>query len=198
MILSVSRRTDIPAFYSDWFFSRLEEGYVLVRNPMNYYQVSKIKLTPDLIDCIVFWTKDPTNMLHRLNEIKNYQYYFQITITGYDNTIERNVRSKNQLVEAFKTLSQTLGKKRVIWRYDPIIISPLIDLEFHQKNFAELAMALSGYTERCIISFVDMYSKTERNMKHLNLQELNRKTMLAIGKELSAIGSTHGFKIETC
>lgn len=198
MILSVSRRTDIPAFYTDWFFNRLEEGYVLVRNPMNYYQVSKIQLTPNLIDCIVFWTKDPTNMLHRLNELKNYRYYFQITITGYDNTIERNVRAKEEVIEAFKTLSQTLGKNRVIWRYDPIIISPSIDLEFHKKNFTELVTTLSGYTERCIISFVDMYSKTERNMKHVEAKTIMAEDMRAIGKELSAIGSTHGLNIETC
>ena len=81
MILSVSRRTDIPAFYSDWFFNRIHEGYVDVRNPMNAHQVSRIKITPDVVDCIVFWTKNPYNMLMRLDELKEYNYYFQLLLS---------------------------------------------------------------------------------------------------------------------
>ena len=80
MILSVSRRTDIPAFYSDWFFNRVREGFVYVRNPMNIHQVSRIKLSPDVIDCIVFWSKNPRPMLSPLDELQPYMYYFQFTI----------------------------------------------------------------------------------------------------------------------
>lgn len=94
MILSVSKRTDIPAFYSEWFFNRIKEGFVLVRNPFNYNQVSQVKITPDVVDCIIFWTKDPKPMLERLDIIKDYKYYFQVTITPYDKTIETNVREK--------------------------------------------------------------------------------------------------------
>ena len=105
LILSVSRRTDIPAFYSEWFFNRLKEGYVYVRNPMAHNQVSKVSLSPLVVDCIVFWTKDPANILDRLDELSSYNYYFLITITGYDSTIERHVRPKESIIGAFKKLS---------------------------------------------------------------------------------------------
>ena len=99
MILSVSRRTDIPAFYSDWFFNRLREGFVYVRNPMNIHQVSKITLSPELIDCIVFWSKNPKPMLSRLNELKGYMYYFQFTINPYDTRMEVSVPKKEAIIK---------------------------------------------------------------------------------------------------
>lgn len=97
MILGVSRRTDIPCYYSDCFFNRLADGYAYVRNPMNNHQVSKINITPELVDCIVFWTKNPQSMLNRIDELKNYKYYFQFTFTGNDNDIERNIHNKKEL-----------------------------------------------------------------------------------------------------
>jgi len=198
LILSVSRRTDIPAFYTEWFFNRLKEGYVLVRNPMNYHQVSRVNLTPDVIDCIVFWTKDPTNMLDKLDLLKEYDYYFQITINPYDSQIERNVPQKEHIIESFKRLSVSIGKKRTIWRYDPIILTDRIDLAYHQKYFDILASKLKDYTERCIISFVDMYRKTERNMDSINASAVSRKDMMDIGKILSGIASGYGLRIEAC
>ncbi len=120
VILSVSRRTDIPAFYSDWFFNRIREGYVLVRNPMNYRQVSKVLLTPELIDCIVFWTKDPGAIIDKLDLLSGFKYYFQISLNGYPDFIERNLRQTDKLVESFKQLSCQIGKDRTNWRYDPI------------------------------------------------------------------------------
>lgn len=102
MILSVSRRTDIPAFYSDWFFNRLKEGFVLVRNPMNIHQVSKIILSPEVIDCIVFWSKNPLPMLSRLDELKDYMYYFQFTINAYDKGMEAGVPKKEGIINTFK------------------------------------------------------------------------------------------------
>ena len=86
MILSVSRRTDIPAFYSDWFFNRIKEGFVYVRNPMNIHQVSKIRIEPEVVDCIVFWTKNPSKMLDRLSELDSYHYYFQFTVNPYNHS----------------------------------------------------------------------------------------------------------------
>lgn len=198
MILSVSRRTDIPAFYPEWFFNRLKEGYVLVRNPINYHQVSRVALTPDVIDCIVFWTKDPTNILDKLDLLKKYNYYFQITVNPYDNQIERNVAQKEDIIESFKKLSSILGSKRTIWRYDPIILTDKIDIEYHNKHFDILAAKLNNFTERCIISFVDMYRKSEMNMKSINTLSVNSKDMIEIGKRLSDIASSYGLKIETC
>ena len=124
MIISVSRRTDIPAFYADWFYNRLRAGYVLVRNPMNLHSVSKVRLTADVVDAFVFWTKNPLPMTRRLDELAAYPYYFQFTLTGYGADIEPGVPDKRSvLVPAFKDLSARLGKKRVIWRYDPIFFS---------------------------------------------------------------------------
>ena len=94
MILSVSRRTDIPNYYSEWFYNRIKEGFLYVRNPMNAHQISEIKITPDVVDCIVFWTKNPLPMMKRLNEIKDYNYYFQFTLTGYGNDVEVNLPNK--------------------------------------------------------------------------------------------------------
>lgn len=121
MILSASRRTDIPAFYADWFLNRLREGSVLVRNPMNYHQVSEVKLTPENVDCIVFWTKNPSHFIEKLPEIDNlgYRYYFQFTLNPYDRSIEENLPEKNVLIETFKRLSDQCGPQKVIWRYDP-------------------------------------------------------------------------------
>jgi len=198
LILSVSRRTDIPAFYTEWFFNRLSEGYVLVRNPMNYHQVSRIKLTPDVIDCIVFWTKDPTKMLNRLDLLKRYKYYFQITINSYDPQIERNVLNKEKVIKSFIELSTLIGKNKTIWRYDPILYTDRIDIQYHIRNFNLLAEKLSNYTERCVISFVDIYKKSEKNMKSLNCHVLGIKDMLEIGKKLSETALYYGIKIETC
>lgn len=133
MILSVSRRTDIPAFYSDWFFNRMKEGFVYVRNPMNIHQVSRITLSPEVIDCIVFWSKNPRPMLPRLGELKDYMYYFQYTINAYDQGLEVGVPRKEGVINTFKALSEAIGPKRVIWRYDPILLTETLDKDYHIK-----------------------------------------------------------------
>ena len=117
MILSVSRRTDIPAFYSNWFFNRVKEGFVYVRNPMNIHQISRIELAPNLIDCIVFWSKNPKPMLPYLDLLKDFMYYFQFTINPYDIRLEQSVPTKNSIIDTFKRLSDIIGPNRVIWRY---------------------------------------------------------------------------------
>lgn len=198
LILSVSRRTDIPAFYSEWFFNRLKEGYVLVRNPLNAHQVSKVNLSPQVIDCIVFWTKDPTPMLDRLALLSEYTYYFQITINGYDHKIERNVPAKDVILDAFIRLSKRIGKEKVIWRYDPIIFTEEIDLAYHQKKFAMLAAKLAGYTQRCVISFVDSYQKSEKNMRHIGMRKIDESKMVEIGSQLAAIAQQYNISLETC
>ena len=122
MILSVSRRTDVPNYYSDWFVNRIKEGFLYVRNPMNAHQISRIDLSPDVVDCIVFWTKNPANMMEKLECLKDYVYYFQFTLTGYGKDIEPNLPNKREeLISTFKALSKKIGKEKVIWRYDPIV-----------------------------------------------------------------------------
>ena len=115
MILSVSRRTDVPNYYSDWFVNRIKEGFLYVRNPMNAHQISRIDLSPDIVDCIVFWTKNPANMMENLECLKDYVYYFQFTLTGYGKDIEPNLPNKREeLILTFKKLSEKIGKEKVI------------------------------------------------------------------------------------
>lgn len=198
MILSVSRRTDIPAFYSDWFFNRLQEGYVLVRNPMNFHQISRVKLSADVIDCIVFWTKDPGKMLPRLDLLKDYNYYFQVTVNPYTQEIEKRVPKLDGVIHSFQELSKRIGKSKVIWRYDPIIYTKTMDIEYHTEKFGMIADQLSESTEQCIISFIDNYSKTERNMKNIPQENLNSEIMLRIGERFAEIGARNHLKISTC
>ena len=111
MIISASRRTDIPSYYSKWFFRRLSEGFVLVRNPMNIHQVSRVSLSPSVVDGIVFWTKNPSPMMSRLNLLKDYAYYFQFTLNPYGRNIEQNLPEKKEIMGTFKTLSEQIGKE---------------------------------------------------------------------------------------
>ncbi|AVP65199.1 DUF1848 domain-containing protein [Clostridium sporogenes] len=198
MILSVSRRTDIPAFYSEWFFNRVKEGFALVRNPFNTKQISRINLSPKVIDCIVFWTKNPKKMIKRLDEIKEYNYYFQFTLNSYDKTLEKNLPKKKYLINTFIELSQKIGKDKVIWRYDPIILTDKFTKEYHYKWFEYLAKTLSPYTNKCIISFLDLYKKTEHNLKKINVLPLNKDDMIGLADKFSKIASKYNLIIETC
>ena len=198
MILSVSRRTDIPAFYSDWFFNRLKEGFALVRNPMNIHQVSKVTLSPEVIDCIVFWSKNPKPMLARLDELKDYMYYFQFTINPYDRGLELGVPRKEGIISTFKELSEKIGLKRVIWRYDPILLTENMGVDYHVRYFEEIAKRLEGYTNMCVISFVDLYQKTQRNLKDTTAREPSQNEMIEIASKLCATAKKYGITIQTC
>ena len=123
MIISASRRTDIPCYYSRWMRRRLEEGFVLVRNPMRPSQLRRVTLSSDIVDCIVFWTKDAQNILDTLPLLDQmgYRYYFQFTITPYDQQLEPYLRAKPEILDTFTELSRRIGRHRVVWRYDPII-----------------------------------------------------------------------------
>jgi hypothetical protein len=149
MILSVSRRTDIPTYYSEWFFNRVKEGFVYVRNPMNIHQIGKILITPDVVDGIVFWTKNPLPMINRLEELNDYIYYFQFTLNSYGKDVEPNIPSKNDIIiPAFQSLSQRIGKDKVVWRYDPILFNENYTVKYHVKYFGMLVDKLAGHTER--------------------------------------------------
>ena len=136
MIISASRRTDIPAHYSEWFFERLKSGYVYVRNPVNPRQISEVSLSPDTVDGIVFWTKNPLPMLDRIHKLRDYTFYFQFTLNSYGSDIERNVPSKSEVViPAFRALSALIGKERVVWRYDPVFLNDKYTHRYHIKYF---------------------------------------------------------------
>lgn len=199
MIISASRRTDIPAFYSDWFFNRIKEGYVLVRNPMNIHRVSKITLSPNVVDCIVFWTKNPQPMIARLDELKDYNYYFQFTLNSYAKDIEPHVPAKdNGIIPTFKKLSDKIGKERVIWRYDPIIISEKYNVSYHIKYFEKLAQLLNGKFDKCVISFIDIYKKNVKNLQAIGANELLYDEIQLIAEAFSQISQKYGFELNTC
>lgn len=197
MILSVSRRTDIPNYYSEWFFNRIKEGYLYVRNPINFHQISKISLSPELVDCIVFWTKNPKPMLNRLVELKNYRYYFQFTLTGYGKDIEPNVpHKKKEMIPIFQELSDKIGSERVIWRYDPILLTERYTTEYHIKAFEETARELEGYTKKVVISFVDLYAKM--NQKGVYFNEMKEEDCRFLARKMAEIAKVHGIEIASC
>lgn len=199
MILSVSRRTDIPNYYSEWFINRIKEGHLYVRNLMNPHQISRIHCSPDVVDCIVFWTKNPANMLDRLDSLRDYVYYFQFTLTGYGRDMEPNLPDKRaKLIPTFRKLSEKTGKERVIWRYDPILFSPRYTMDYHLKAFEEIAGKLAGYTERVVISFIDLYAKIQRNVRELGIRQPTIKEMNDLAVRMAAIAAEHNLRIETC
>ncbi len=196
MILSASRRTDIPQFYMDWFIYRLKSGYVFTRNPMNRSQISRIPLSPELIDCIVFWTKDAFKLLPRLDEIDRlgYSYIIQHTLTPYGRDLEPCLRDKCEIEADFIRLSKRLGKDRLIWRYDPIIINSEYNLSFHKAHFLHLCKRLSGYTDRVIISFVDLYSK----IKKRSIREPSSDELHEVSDFIGHCARDYGLKVFSC
>ena len=199
MIISASRRTDIPTYYADWLFNRLKEEYVLVRNPMNIHQIGKISLAPEVVDGIVFWTKNPIPMLDRLSELDKYNYYFQFTLNAYGKDVEPNIPSKNDvIIPAFQQLSKIIGRERIIWRYDPIFFNEYFTMEYHCKYFRMLAERLGPYTEKCTVSFLDLYRNTARNTKPLNIQPETREQQIEIMQRFLKIADEYGLYIDTC
>lgn len=197
-IISVSRRTDIPACYSDWFFNRIKQGAVQVKKNVGSKATKKVSLAPEDVRCFVFWTKNPGPMLDRLDELKKYQFYFHFTLTPYDQTIESFLPSKKKLLETFIQLSKKIGKEKVIWRYDPILFNEKIDIGYHKKHFSSLAESLYGYTDKCILSFIDSYQISAKNKAHLKLKKITEDAMRDLGKKFQSIGKKSGIKIETC
>lgn len=198
MILSVSRRTDIPAFYSKWFYQRVKEGFVLVRNPMNIHYVSRIPINKDVVDCIVFWTKDPLKMIPRLRELEGIPYYFQFTINPYSNDLEQKVPKKKHIIKTFQSLSDLISPKRIIWRYDPILLNKEISLEYHLKYFEELAKRLAGFSNTCVISFLDSYKKIERKLKPTCTRELTENEVNILSSKIVKLANSYSFNVLTC
>ncbi|MBQ6334609.1 MAG: DUF1848 domain-containing protein [Erysipelotrichaceae bacterium] len=196
MILNTGSRTDIPAFYSEWFMNRIRAGFVMARNPYYPKQVIKYRLDPESVEILVFCSKDPSKILKYLDELKDYRIYFNVTITPYGKDIEPNVPDKKGVLESFKRLSEKLGVKKVVWRYDPIFLSERYDLEYHLQAFEKMAKELKGYTSAVIISFIDLYEKTKRNFP--SVREVSFEDQCTFCEAFVKIASKYDMKVRLC
>lgn len=163
MILNTGSRTDIPAYYSDWFYKRIKEGYVLVRNPYYPSQVTRYLLRPDVVDVMVFCTKNPAPMLDGIELLSGFDTFWFVTITPYGKDIEPYVPEKEQVLISFEKLARAVGKDRISWRYDPVFITEKYSADEHIRSFRRMARQLGGFTGQCVVSFIDLYEKTMKN-----------------------------------
>jgi hypothetical protein len=193
MIISASRRTDIPGFYGDWLLERLRQGYVLVPDRFRPGRLYRIDLTPDQVDCLVFWTKNPTPFLPKLTLLTQmgYGFYFQYTLTAYGTELEKNLTPQDWRLEAFKTLSSELGPQRVIWRYDPVIIDQEHSQIWHERMFDALARQIAPFTRRCVISFVDSY-------RHVKIPSIPTPVQTSLAAKFSHSAQALGLELLAC
>ena len=171
MIINTGMRTDIPAFYSEWFLNRIREGYVLVRNPYRPDWITRYELDPDVVDCIAFCTKNPAPMLKYINELNRFHQYWFVTITPYGKDIELNVPPKEQVMQDFITLSQAVGIKCIGWRYDPIFLDDKYTRDYHLGKFEEIAKALDGYTNNSVMIRYSLTAPILSNVTYLTSRQ---------------------------
>ena len=195
MILNTGTRTDIPAFFHKWFLKRIDEGFVLSKNPYNN-QIYKYNFDPKTVDCICFCSKNPKPLVRNLDNLSDYRQFWFVTITSYGKDIEVNVPNYKKVIKTFKILSENLGANAVAWRYDPIFITEKYDLDFHIDRFGDMASQLHEYTSDCTISFIDLYQKVLRNFPQG--REVTTEERLVIGKNFAEIADEYGIQMKTC
>ena len=200
MILSVSRRTDVPACYMPWFMNRLRAGEVLVRNPMNPRQVRRIRISPDVVDCIVFWTKVPGAVLPVLPEIAcmGYSCMFQVTVNPYGSPVEPALPPLQERIAAVQALAEAAGKHRVIWRYDPIVMSEAYTVGWHAERFAAMVGQLAGSVRKGVISFLDEYAKIRVRLRQHGLRTCREEEMNALAAAFAPVAARHHLPLQTC
>jgi hypothetical protein len=203
-IISVSRRTDIPAFYGDWFIERLKEGFVGLVNPFGGKRYM-ISLRPEDVICFVFWSKNFTPFIENLKIIDElgYKFYFNYTVTALPSVLENNVE-KQSAIESLKQLSRMYSPRHINWRFDPIILSGTYDHDFYINAFEELASEFAGYVERCYFSFVIEYNKVKRNFEELErttglkITNCSNDFKVELANDLAAIAKCHGIRMFSC
>lgn len=207
MIVSASRRTDIPAFYTRWLMNRVRAGWCLVPNPLNSKQVSYVSLRPADVDAVVFWSKNPAPLLPHLDELDRtgLRYYFQFTLNDYAHSLEPGLPPFSDRIETFSCLSRHVGPYRIVWRYDPIVFSNLTTAEFHEDRFSAIADRLRGKSHRVMVSVVDFYRKTERRLAELETESgflFQRNVPISdiegLLKRLADIARRNDFDIFSC
>ena len=206
MIISASRRTDIPAFYAKWFVNRIRAGFCLVPAPFNPGHVSRVSLNPGRdVEAVVFWTRNATPLLDHLAELdaRGLRYYFLYTLLGYDRRLETGAPALTTAIDRFRRLTERIGAERVIWRYDPIILSTLADAAFHRRTFRRIAEALRGYTRRCVVSLLDVYPKVRKNLcgadpAGFSLLDWDERAFGPLMRSLARTASSHGMQMLSC
>ncbi|MBR2812310.1 MAG: DUF1848 domain-containing protein [Solobacterium sp.] len=196
MIINCGSRTDIPAFFSEWFLNRVKEGYVMARNPYDPRKVLKYSLDPSVVDGLVFCTKNPAPLLARIDELADFRQFWFVTITPYGKDIEPNVPDKWQVMDSFRALSKALGSQAVGWRYDPIFIDERYTLSYHFRAFETMCTYLEGCTQQVVISFIDLYEKTKRNFPQVKVVTAEQRHL--IGERFAAAAERHGMKVYAC
>ncbi len=205
MIVSASRRTDIPAFYAKWFLNRVRAGWCLVPNPFNPNQTSRVSLSAPEVDAIVFWSRNPRPLLKKLALLDDsgLRYYFLFTLVGYPRAIEPGAPPLEQSLRTFQELSAQVGPERTIWRYDPIVLSELSGVDFHENNFRKIASELRGAARRCVISFVQPYRKARARMEAAapgccDPIDFNRPRLRALLGAISQIAAENRMQLFSC
>ncbi|HVO43449.1 MAG TPA: DUF1848 domain-containing protein [Aggregatilineales bacterium] len=204
-IISCSRRTDIPAFYSRWLINRLRAGYCHVINPYNN-RVVEVSLRPEDCLTLVFWTRHPAPLVPHLDELdaRGYRYYFHYTLLGYEPPIHSHNPALEAGITTFQRLSDRLSPDRVRWRYDPIVLSSATPRDYHLRQFERITSRLDGYTRHCTFSFTSFYGKTTRNLAHITrtagitFSAPDLAQQPALVGELAAIAAAHGMTLNTC
>ena len=196
MILNTGCRTDIPAYYSEWFYNRIREGFVLTRNPYRPEQVLKYRLDPAVVDALCFCTKNPQPMLARLDELRAFRQFWFVTVTPYGKEIEPFVPDKVRVLESVRQLSALVGARAIGWRYDPVFITEKYSLEYHLHSFEMMAATLCGYVNSCVVSFIDLYEKTRRNFPQARAVSTDEQKQLI--QAFVAIGQKYRIPIRTC
>lgn len=196
MIINTGQRTDIPAFYSEWFANRLRAGFVCVRNPYDPQQVSRYRLDPSVVDVIGFCTKNPAPMFEHMPLLREYGQYWFVTLTPYGRDIEPNVPDKRRILDDFRRLSDLVGIDSIGWRYDPILLSERYTVDYHLRAFEKMSRALEGYTRTVVISFIDLYPKVRRNFPEA--REVPTAQRLALGKAIIEMAGARGMTVKPC
>lgn len=197
MIVNVGGRTDIVNYYSEWLMNRINEGFAYSRNPLFENNVSKISLKPEDVDCLMFCSKNYRPMLKYMKEIKEkYKIICHYTITAYDKTIEPNVPSIDKSIKTLIELSKIVGKEKILWRYDPILLTKKYTIEKHLQTFDYMAKQITPYVQRCIFSFVEMYKKLAYNMPEII--PFTESDKIKILKGIGEISKKYNLYTQTC
>lgn len=197
MIINTGGRTDSVQYYTKWLLKRFKEGYVFTRNPLFPNKINRYELTPDKVDCVVFCSKNYKPVLNDIKTITDkFNTYFHYTITAYGKDIEPGVPDIDESIETLIKLSEIVGKKRVSWRYDPVLLTEKYTIDVHKKTFEYMAAKLAPYIDRCIFSFVEMYKKLQSNMPEII--PFGTEDMCVIAEILGGIAAKNGMCIQTC